>query len=673
MFHVFPRSPHRLVQRRGRRIASNLIASLPSDRGDGGVSEILSRKFGILTIHFDTEHSIGEETIGKGSTLAGHIPPEVIAEIRNRTNIVEVVSNFLTLKRVGRNYVAHCPFHQEKTPSFHVNEERQIYYCFGACKEGGDVFKFLMKIEGQEFYEVVRELARKHQIPLPRETTRSRKGEERKERGYRINTMAAAFFQQALVQANERVGPYLERRGISKETVERFALGYAPQSWEALTRHLARSREGIETARELGLVVAGRKGGHYDRFRGRLIFPIHDLYGRVVAFGGRILGQDVPENTPKYLNSPESFLYRKGEVLYGLYQAREEIRQRKEAIVVEGYLDLIALFTFGFRNAVATLGTALTPAQVALLKRFTPRIVTLFDGDAAGEKATRRAIELGLELGLEVEVALLPPGEDPDSLLHGRGAEALEAALSDRRPALTHLVEESLARAPAGAPGKARVVRELIPFLRPVRDPIELSIHIGKVADALGIDEIFVRRCLMEEGDRHRTPRPLLQERERSDSVGKGEENLPVAEEMLLSLALSFPDTLEALTEKAEEVLAWMSAPPLRDLLADIVEQWQREGRISPVAEMIEHFKEERTRDLLLRISTQDQAITADQAMQALHECLARLEAEYLRRQEARLQRRIREAEAAHDGEAMATLLREFHEIIRRKQKISIL
>lgn len=630
-----------------------------------------------MTIHFDTEHSIGKETIGKGSTLAGHIPPEVIAEIRNRTNIVEVVSNFLTLKRVGRNYVALCPFHQEKTPSFHVNEERQIYYCFGACKEGGDVFKFLMKIEGQEFYEVVRELARKHQIPLPREATRSRKGEERKERGYRINTMAAAFFQQALAQAHERVGPYLERRGISKETVERFALGYAPQSWEALTRHLSRSREGIETARELGLVVAGRKGGHYDRFRGRLIFPIHDLYGRVVAFGGRIVGKDVPENTPKYLNSPESFLYRKGEVLYGLYQAREEIRQRQEAIVVEGYLDLIALFTFGFRNAVATLGTALTPAQVGLLKRFTPRIVTLFDGDAAGEKATRRAIELGLELGLEVEVARLPPGEDPDSLLHGRGAEALEAALSARSPALTHLVEESLATAPAGAPGKARVVRELIPFLRPVRDPIELSIHIGKVADALGIDEIFVRRCLMEEKGHRRgaEQRRKAEQREKpqTDPTGKGEGSLPIAEETLLYLALSFTDTLEALTEKAEEVLPWMSAPPLRELLAHMVEQWQQEGRISPVTEMIEHFKEERTRDLLLRISTQDRAITADQAMQALHECLARIEAGYLRRQEKRLQRSIRAAEAAQDGETMATLLQEFHEIIRRKQKISIL
>jgi DNA primase len=414
------------------------------------------------------------------------IPEEKILEIRERLDIVAVVSSYLPLKRSGANHQGLCPFHGEKTPSFNVNATRQIFHCFG-CGVGGNVFSFVMRMEGLSFPEAVRRLGSQVGVtieddaPSPAEMRRR----EMAEQLLRVNEAACEFYHRCLLDdaQGEVARRYLQARGYGQETARRFRLGYAPAQWRALDEHLSTRGFDPRWARELGLVRAGRNEGEFDLFRGRLLFPITDIAGRVVAFGGRVLD----DTLPKYLNSPESPVYHKGQTLYGLAQARDAMRQGGEGIVVEGYFDQLALYRAGFPNAVATCGTALTVEHVRLLKRYCSRLLLLFDQDGAGRKATFRAMDPLLSEGLPAAVVQLDPGEDPDSFLRKNGAEAFRSRMSAAKALLEVYMDDVLATA-GDIEGKARAAATIMTKLRLLPGEIERSLYVQDLARRTGVD-----------------------------------------------------------------------------------------------------------------------------------------------------------------------------------------
>lgn len=369
-------------------------------------------------------------------------------EILNQIDLVELVSEYVTLERAGRNFKALCPFHTEKTPSFFVSPALNRFHCFG-CGASGDAIGFLMRIEGLSYRDALRRLAERAGIEIERDTSRPESDDSR-ERLYRIVYAAHFYYRQCLRRTPEAL-QYLQTRGLTPETIERFELGFAPDGWDYLVRFLQKHQMSLEEARTAGLVEEGRNG-YYDRFRNRITFPIHDAGGRVVAFGARTMGND----EPKYLNSPETPLFEKRNLFYGWHLARGDILKQRAALIVEGYLDLIMLHQFGFTHAIATLGTAFTESHAQRLKRLVDRVYLMYDSDSAGIRATLRAGEVLMEAGIPTFVVSLPEGEDPDSLLRQHGAEALNQCLQRASTlalfGLEQIVQNRLREANAASP-----------------------------------------------------------------------------------------------------------------------------------------------------------------------------------------------------------------------------
>ncbi|HEV8540486.1 MAG TPA: DNA primase [Nitrospiraceae bacterium] len=426
----------------------------------------------------------------------GLIPEDVIHQIRERVDITQVVSDYVTLTKAGQNLKGLCPFHSEKTPSFTVSSSKQMFHCFG-CGVGGNVFTFLMKIEGMDFPETVRELGRRTGVTIPdaRETAPSPDRGQR-QRLEQLHEAAAAWFRQNLLHPEDgrQARAYLAERGIKQETVDAFGLGVAPSAWDGLLRHLGREGyQPVELA-AAGLTVAkeqaGRRtqeaAGYYDRFRSRLMFPIYDLRRRVIAFGGRILG----DGMPKYLNSPETPLFHKGQALYALERAREAAGRTDTLVIVEGYFDAIALYQEGLTNVAATLGTALTPEHIRTLRRFITRLVLLFDPDPAGVRAALRTLDLFVNSGIAVRVVSLPVGEDPDTFIRKQGTDAF-LQLQETAPSLLDFaVEHSLRQAASGLlEDRIRSVDEILRILQKTSHRIEKEECTRRVAERLGINQ----------------------------------------------------------------------------------------------------------------------------------------------------------------------------------------
>ncbi len=419
--------------------------------------------------------------------MAGQAARELV---RSRTDIVELVSAYVTLRRQGKRYVGLCPFHPEKTPSFTVDRDRGLFYCFG-CGAGGDVFEFVMRAHGLSFPEAVRELARRAGIAL--EEAPGGRGEW--ERWLRAADGAAAFFERCLAhpETGRAAREYLERRGVDAATCRRFRLGYAPDAWDQLFRYLTAQGYEPQLLERLGFVHPRAEGGWYDVFRHRLVFPIFDLQGRPVAFGGRVLRDG---DQPKYLNSKDSPLFSKGRTLYGLHLARDAIHRTGRAVVVEGYMDLISCHQYGVEEAVATLGTALTAEQAALLRRHCQEVVLVYDSDEAGRRATERALPVLEEAGLQARVAVLPEGLDPDGFLRRHGRDAFAKLVGTAVPVVQFALESSLRRHPPTPEGKARVVDELLPLIASIRHDVARSEHIRQLSQRLGVPEDAVRARL---------------------------------------------------------------------------------------------------------------------------------------------------------------------------------
>jgi DNA primase len=424
--------------------------------------------------------------------LADFIPEEKISEIRNAADIVEIISEAVVLKKTGRNFVGLCPFHAEKTPSFSVNPEKQIFYCFG-CATGGSVFTFLMKHQGMTFPEAVKAVAQRCGIELPRRemTPVERRRASEREILLGVNRMAMAFYSGILKHpaAGRKARAYLEKRGFAAAIVDRFALGYAPEGWDALIRHLGAGRERLQLLEKAGLVIPRKTGsGCYDRFRDRIIFPIRNAARQVIAFGGRVLD----DGLPKYLNSPETPIYTKGRSLYGIDLAREHCRKSETVFVVEGYFDLLALHQHGIQNAVATLGTALTPEHVRVLRGCIGEngtVVLVYDSDAAGIKAAQRSIGVFEQGYAEARICVLPPGHDPDSFIFEFGAAAFQKAAAEARGIMPFLMEAAVTRHGLSVDGKVQIVSELSAAIAAIQDPMARSLYIKDLAERIGVDE----------------------------------------------------------------------------------------------------------------------------------------------------------------------------------------
>jgi len=500
----------------------------------------------------------------------GRIAEEKIQQIRERVDIVEVVSRYMPLKRSGANHQGLCPFHGEKTPSFNVNSPRQIFHCFG-CGVGGNVFSFLMRIEGLSFPEAVKRLGEQVGIEVEEEQLSPAEEARRREleRLQRINEVAAGFYHQVLLEAPEGAvaRSYLKRRGYDGDTARRFQLGFAPEGWEALKQHLEGRGLDLGLARELGLLREGKQGrGDYDQFRGRLMFPILDGYGKVAAFGGRVLD----DSLPKYINSSESPVYHKGRTLYGLSQAKEGMRASGEVVVVEGYFDLLALDKAGVHNVVATCGTALTGEHARLLKRYAKRVVLLFDQDSAGRQATWRAMEALLPEQLSVAVAELEAGEDPDSCVASHGVEAFRKRLAQARPVMELFIETTLAGAGSGAEATARAADEVLGRLKLLPDEIERQLYLKELAGRTGIDAATLARRARPErrppsaGAAPETPRPAAARPAARPAIRP--DRLLRAQNLLLVLLLSDP---AARSRAVAEGLLELFADPDRRVLAE--------------------------------------------------------------------------------------------------------
>ncbi|MEJ2184539.1 MAG: DNA primase [Gemmatimonadota bacterium] len=434
------------------------------------------------------------------------IPDGVVEEVRDRADIVEVIGELVPLKRAGKDFKGLCPFHQEKTPSFYVVPAKGFYKCFG-CGESGDVFSFLMKHQGLGFQEAVETLAARCGVEIPAQTPQADDGLGPLREAV---AFAADFYRQQLQSAaGERARAYLEGRGIGPDAWERFMLGYAPDEWRGLREAAATHGIGDDVLEAAGLIKRSEKVEEpYDRFRDRIIFPITDRGGRAVAFGGRVLG-GAAGNAPKYLNSPEGALYHKGSILYGLYWAKGAIRREAAALVVEGYMDYVSLAARGVENVVAGLGTAMTEEQATLLARYTRQALLLYDSDAAGLRATFRSGDALLRAGVHPLVVTLPPGEDPDSLVRGGGAEALAPYLDGAVDVLDRKLQILEERAYfEDVEGTRKALDGLLPTLRAAADPALRDIYIDRVARRTGVRRETLEREAREVGTRPARPAP---------------------------------------------------------------------------------------------------------------------------------------------------------------------
>lgn len=419
------------------------------------------------------------------------IPEHKIEEIRQSINIVDVISPFVQLRKRGRNYLGLCPFHTEKTPSFTVSEEKQIFHCFG-CHTGGNIFKFLMEYEKISFVEAVQELAEQAGITLEAEEGKAEKQTEQ-EILYDINTETAKYFLNNLLNTaeGEIAARYFHKRNIKLQTMRAFGLGYALNGWDKFVEFAKEKRIDLDKALQLGLIIKSNDGRLHDRFSSRIIFPIFSPNGRVVAFAGRILEEK--EGSAKYLNSPESSVYHKGSILYGLSHAKDEIRKLDKAILVEGYMDLISLYQSGVKNVVAVSGTALTEDQIQLLSRYTKNVVLLFDADTAGIKASMRSIELLLKRDMEIKIVSLPAGEDPDSFVNKYGREKFEELVKHAENFLEYQTVYFQSQGLFDDPSKAaEAIRELVKPAALINDELKRNLLIKSIAKKFNLREMLL-------------------------------------------------------------------------------------------------------------------------------------------------------------------------------------
>ncbi len=475
-----------------------------------------------------------------------HIPKDKISQVLAASDIVDVVSESVILKKSGQNFFGLCPFHSEKTSSFSVNPAKQIFYCFG-CHAGGNALAFVMKYHGLSFPEAVRMLARKYSVPLELENAdpAARQRANEREALFRLNKKVMAYYCGRLKQADDagEARKYLDKRGTSPEIIDQFQLGHAPDSWDGVIRLFRKEKVGQKTAVESGLIIPRKQGnGYYDRFRNRIIFPIFDINMQVAGFGGRIMD----DGQPKYLNSPETIVYHKSKILYGLHAARQHCRTSGLVYIVEGYFDFLSLYQKGIRNCVATLGTALTADHVRILKGYAKKMVLVFDSDTAGLNAAKRSIQIFLNEGVDTRILVLPKGSDPDSFIMDQSHDPVGAWEENARKAKTmmeFLFELSRQNHGFSVEGRLRILEEMKEYLVQIRDRALRSLYIRQIAESLQIDEKAVLEKVRDRLQTDSAKNTSLQTKEQNTDSLTGLRSDP-REEQIISMMICHPDMI---------------------------------------------------------------------------------------------------------------------------------
>lgn len=554
--------------------------------------------------------------------------------------MVGLVGQYLALEKRGKHMLGLCPFHNEKTPSFTVTPEKQLFYCFG-CGASGNVFNFIMRMENLTFPEAVRLLARQTGVAIP-ETGRGGAESRLRDKLHELNGLAARFYADRLWNspAGKKAADYLLERGIHRETGELFSLGYAPPGWQNLLNHARQKGVPEDLLHRAGLVSPRKGGGFYDRFRDRLIFPIFDASGKVAGFGGRAM-EEGDGSIPKYLNSPETPVFEKGTFLYGLHLAREQIRSRKEVIVVEGYTDVITAFQAGIKNTVASLGTALTQAQGRLMRSQAEKVIIAYDADSAGESATWRGLKILQDSGCLVEVAELPEGSDPDGLIRQRGGACFEETIARARPLAEYRLEV-LKRDldPASEESRQRFLEGVLLMLQDISNLVERDIYLKRAAEELSVSEGALRRELVrrQKSQKAGHSHNLL----RKDQTKINQIKTSPAERILLSLMLC--------SEEAAGMVLDALAPgdfqegPLRQVVETIL-KLKGEGRSVGGEELLDHFTDEGIHSMITRATTDPslQGLAPEKMARMTRDCIERINREKLAGQQELRQRVLKE------------------------------
>ena len=590
------------------------------------------------------------------------IPDELIDRIREGVDIVSVISEQLSLKKTGQNFTGLCPFHSEKTPSFVVSPAKQIFHCFG-CGAGGNVFHFLMKHENLTFPQAVRSLSERAGISIPEVSKRDEKIEDAKEPLYKVNELAMEFFSRNLAEAKEgeRARQYLEKRGIEKKTIQEFNIGYSLSQWDAGFRYLR--QKGIDAAalEKAGLIIRKESGdGFYDRFRDRIIFPIFDLKKRVIGFGGRV----IDDSLPKYINSPESPIYIKGENLYCLEKARQEIGKRGYLLIVEGYLDAIMTYQKGIKNAAATLGTALTPGHLRLIKRFTNNIVLVFDPDSAGKKAAIRSASLFIESGMKAKVASLSEGTDPDTFLREKGVEAFVDKLKNSEKLLDFVIRETKGKeALSSIDEKVKVADEVLPLINRLPNKIERNAYVRRLAEELQLEEKDIFAEL-----ENRAQKKGYKSGERKEPLEKGTAHSGLqkrinhsgakAEEMLIHLMLND----ESIAKRVKDHLSPDDfKDPLFKRVTGIVYNVIESGK-----EFNAVFKTEDAEMAGLFSALSMRELDYDDREQSFYDCVQKIKGAGIKERMKTLQEKLRIAEKNGDTDSINRILEEKTRLLKQ-------
>jgi len=593
--------------------------------------------------------------------LKNHIPEQTIEEIRSRADIVEVISDFVPLKLSGKNHKGLCPFHSEKTPSFTANQEKQIYHCFG-CGAGGNVFRFLMEIDDLSFVDAVKKLAQRYNVVIPQTGHRGSETGTPSEREslLGINRKSAEFFAARLKEpAGKAARDYIYSRGFDDRVIEHCQIGWAPAGWRNLLTHLeTRAKCPRKKLEKFGLVSrkesqkANESDVYYDRFRERIIFPIQDPQGNIIGFGGRILGQ----GEPKYLNTPETLAYKKGNNLYGLHAAKESIRKKKQVLVVEGYFDQIRAWQHGIENTVATCGTAMTARQATLLKQHTDTVILIFDADMAGQTAAERGYQVLAEQGLKVHVVPLPAGHDPDSLIREEGPEAFLSRVETAPPFLRYFVQRvAQGQKLSTTEGKLEAINKVLPVLTQVKNIVERSEYAQYTAEVFGIQETALREEMkkaLAQNQKRVHVAPVQKPRAKHD-----------AEYYLIHLMLS-DETV------ARDIRRQVSADMFRTeayrQTAENIFEWIDQGEPLRVDRLLDRINQPEVKEVLTKISIAP--LVFDNIGKAVTECLIQLKKQSIQTEINSLKQQRNEAEKAGQTEKS----RELHAQVN-KMRLSLI
>jgi DNA primase len=566
------------------------------------------------------------------------VDDNIIEEIKSRLDIVDIISDYADLKKAGSNFKALCPFHSEKTPSFTVSPQKQIFHCFG-CGAGGDIFGFIMRYDNVTFPEALETLAERAGVELKRSF--SKKPKKENEIIFKINEDATNFFIDQ-IEKHKKAISYFKKRGFTEETMREFRLGYSPSGFESLLNHLKEKGHPESSINKTGLIKYSEKGKPYDMFRGRIMFPISDISGKIIAFGGRILDSKKDTKAPKYINSPETPVFKKSYTLFGLNLAGGAIREKKYAIITEGYTDVIVCHQYGFRHAVAPLGTALTEGHLRKLKAYTKKLLLIFDADEAGTNAARRSLHLIYENGLRAKVLTLPKGSDPDSFLRDRGADEFQKLF----PASKDIVDFFISL----KGDRIELIRELIEITSKIPDAILRGELVSEIAQKTSISTIY----LTEE---------IQKFRKKDRNVGKRieEKTTTLPEELLTSIALTRPTYFKDIINKinTEDI----EKKQLKNILLKV-----KDMRDIPSLDNLSSVFSESEASYITSL-TIDQGLDEERVSDIIDDCFIKMRKRALRRKIEKIDQYINIADSTGDTSKVDSLLSEKLRLIQEAQE----